>query len=580
MPDVNIQPLVRALENIQTQMQQQSTQIDGVGVEVGRVRGDLHLTSDELKALRAEFQEFRSQTERVANVQRSETKVGNLRDQLDREFGHYSVVRRTSVGMLQAFDVGNVSNATVTSVSEELMIQTPRYWLAPALVAIAAWSRDNQEMAERSVREAFSRDKNKTSLFFALILRRQARKDSSVRWLRHYVSSLDPQALTREFAIILEATSYDAFGPSGAQILSEVIGKWTRELRNRPEIVEAQVQSWVREIGIQRQEVNAAEFQALAHLSPEWPKLSRQLEAASALPQVIDKYGTIRGHDAVMPSILEDLLDDILDQLVVEYDDEELPLKREVVFHESVIEENGNLDKARERSDMIQKALDDTSDAVSMQTNAALHPETLGVGVQTQRIAIGVGQNDFRSAVSRFCTSYRSSAVDAVTLDFSSSHSNFATTYSFPGCVIGTSTPEAEGSSTIQRVWNETFDRHIALISFKDKWYIKPGLIGAAIAIVVFLISSIAGIVALIAAGGIVWFMGEQQKKKCDAAVKEAEVVRQSAIENSTALYRDALAQLVDARLIYEEADGHEGDLLNLIDTWPTATPVLEGVAS
>ena len=40
--------------------------------------------------------------------------------------------------------MGNISNAVATNVAEELMIQTPRYWLAPALVALAAWSHDRK----------------------------------------------------------------------------------------------------------------------------------------------------------------------------------------------------------------------------------------------------------------------------------------------------------------------------------------------------------------------------------------------------------------------------------------------------
>ena len=143
-------------------------------------------------------------------MQQSQVKIVDLKAQLDREFGHYSVVRRTSVGLLQGFDVGNISNAVATNVAEELMIQTPRYWLAPALVALAAWSHDRQDIAEKSVQEAFSRDRHKTSLFFTLVLRRQGRMSGSVRWLRHYMASLDPSALTREFAVILEASSCNA----------------------------------------------------------------------------------------------------------------------------------------------------------------------------------------------------------------------------------------------------------------------------------------------------------------------------------------------------------------------------------
>lgn len=137
--------LSRALNDIHRSISNQignlDTKVDGVRGEVGRVSGDLQTTRTELLALRDEFQSFVNQAARTANIQRSETVIGNLEAQLDREFGHYNDVRRTTIGTLQAFDIGNVTNKTVQQVSEELMIQTPRYWLAPALVGLAAWSR-------------------------------------------------------------------------------------------------------------------------------------------------------------------------------------------------------------------------------------------------------------------------------------------------------------------------------------------------------------------------------------------------------------------------------------------------------
>ncbi|NCD18375.1 MAG: hypothetical protein EOL89_00060 [Actinobacteria bacterium] len=573
---IDLSPLVREIEGMGRVL---GRAIEEVGSEVGVVRRDIRLTSDELQQLRKEFENYVQQATRTAAVQQSEVRVGNLKSQLDREFGHHSIVRRTSVGLLQAFDIGNVSNTTATSVAEELMIQTPRYWLAPVLVALAAWSHDNEEMAEKSVQEAYSRDKNKTSLFFALVLRRQGRQEAAVRWLRHYLTSLDPAALTREFAIILEATSHDAFGTSGQAVLSEVMDTWREELRSRQEIVESQIQQWAGEIGMHRQILARSAYPTLETLASEWTWIKRQLESASALPEVIDKYEAIREFDSPLPRVLEDLLDDILDRLVTDYDEEELPLRREVVFHEAVVEEAGDLDRARARADLVQEALEETTDVVSLQTSAAIHPETIGVSTQTQRIAIGLGQDDFRTAVGRYCAAYRGEAISTVTYTFGSGHSNYAKTYGFKGCSVRSDTPEETGIDRITQTWMDTLREHIQNISFKNSWYTKPSIIAGAIALLLLLIPAfrVAGVVALIIGAGIVYYRGEQEKKRCAQAVRAVEQVRQQAIDHSISLYRDANAQLVDAMLVYEELDAQESDLLRLIETWPTAKSTIEG---
>ena len=566
---VNFDPVFRALDQTRRALE---SQISEVSVDVGVVRQDVKSTNDELRQLRREFEAFVEQSERLAAVQQSETKVVNLKAELDRQFGHYAAVRRTSTGLLQAFDIGNVSNKTVQSISEELMIQTPRYWLAPALVTLAAWSRDNREIADKSVAEAFARDKNKASLFFALVLRRQGRMEASVRWLRHYLTSLDPLALTREFAVILEATSYDAFGPAGQRLLSTAMSEWVKELRTRDDIVESQINLWRREIQTQGQALAPTLFPALATVSPQWGQVKGTLEKASALPLVLEKYTAVRNHDGSIPRVLEDLLDDILDQLVSEYDDEELPLRREVRFHEAIIEERGHRDRAQAKADLLLRALERTDDVVTLQTTAAITPELMGVSTQTQRIAIGVGQQDFRTALGRHTAEYRSGHLTVVDIALGPDHSSYASSYKFPGWQSTTQVDEESALTQLRQIWQNTFDAAAESLRFKDSWYVKPALVAAAVALIAGLVGKIlVGLLFLALGAGVVYFLGEQKKAKCQATVDALEKAKGPAIDKSIEIYRDATAQFVEAELLYEELDATEADLIQLIDLWPTA---------
>lgn len=571
MSDLDLQPVLRQLREVGAEL---SMQINAVDANVGRMRGDLSNTNAELKQLKEDFLEFVKQAARVANVQQAETKVGNLKAELDRQFGHYAVVRRTSIGMLQAFDIGNVTNSTVQTVSEELMIQSPRYWLAPTLVAIAAWSRDDQRLAEKSVEVAFSRDPQKTSLFFTLLLRRQGRLEGAVRWLKHYLNSIDPTGLTREFAVILEASSYNAFGTHGRQLVQNKLSTWVEQLRDDDALVEEQVRRWVRELGVRRLQIETKPYETLAFISPDWPVVKRQLESASALAPTIEHYGAIRDRDIVMPPGIVDLLDDVLEKLVTEYDSEELPLKRDVVYQEAVITEDGDLSRARARAEAEVEALEEFTDVLSLQTQAALTPQYLGVSEQTQRIMIGVSVDDFRKATGRFFAAYRQNAVDDVALNFDASHSQYAQTFSFAGCSLRASTPEEEGVAALQDAWDRTFREYIDKLKFDNSWYILPSLIGLAVVVLAFLVSGKSPLVTLLTlliAAGVVWYKGDQKSSKSRDAIAEVQKARQSAVETSFSIYRDATAQFTDALLVYEECDGHEAELIKLIDGWPTA---------
>ena len=550
------------------------SKVDVVRSEVGRVSGDLQTTRAELLALRDEFQSFVQQAERVANVQRSETVIGNLEAQLDRDYGHYNDVRRTTIGTLQAFNIGNVTNKTVQQVSEELMIQTPRYWLAPALVGLAAWSRDNEELANRSIEAAFSRDPRKTSLFFALVLRRQARMDAATRWLRHYIQALDPRALTREFVVILEAASQEAFGPYGRQLIGQQLGKWNVLLRDDRSVVESQISAWTGDLDIHRAAVNESQWPHLARVSPQWPQFKDTLERASAHGFTAEKYLAIREEPTPLASSVQDQLDDILENLVTEYDEEELPLKRQVVFHQAVIDNNGDMDRAHAAADEINVALETTLDAVSLQTQTAIRRELYGVSVSAQKVAIGGSREDFLAAVHRFSADYRSRYLDTVDIVLPENHSEYALTLGFKGWQTNTAVPQQQAEASLATTWNQTVEDYLESVRFKDHNYYIAGGIG--LVGLVFMILCITGgavgfglLVFVAAVGGAAFWLW-RKKTDCDAKYRKAQDIAQAALEFSIDIYRATVAEFVDAKIAFGEEDAKESDLLLLIDTWPT----------
>ena len=92
------------------------------------------------------------------------------------------------------------------------MISTPGYWLAPCLVALAAWINDQPELAEKAIKEGIKRNDEKTSLFFALICRRADRKEACLKWTQRYLANQDEENLDRKTIIVLDAFASGLFG--------------------------------------------------------------------------------------------------------------------------------------------------------------------------------------------------------------------------------------------------------------------------------------------------------------------------------------------------------------------------------
>lgn len=566
MTSINIDfgPVIREVRSAVSEVDRHVSMVEG---QVGQVSRDLSQASRELQELKKQFDEWVNEARKTAAVQRAETVVGNLKADLDRKYGHYRVVRRSSIGTLEALDVGIVSNKSVQQVSEELMIQTPRYWLAPALVAVAAWSRDDQELAERAVSESFSRDRSKCSLFFALVLQRQGRLEGASRWIRHYLRSLDPLNLPREFAVILEALARNGFGLHGRHFVEEQLDAWLTMLRDDPAKIAEQVTLWVRDLQNYGGSIGQDQFRALRELSPNWPAIEKQIVDASVLGNAHARYAAILSTRVEVSTDVLAKMDDLLEILVREYDNEELPLRREVALQEAIIEFQGDIGRARQKAALEDQAMAENIDALSMQTYTAMMPEVLGVSVQTQIVSIGALKSEFREAVTAYTGFYRARALSSAAIDLRPDHSNLAMQYDFPGWRTRTDVPQAESEQSLTEVWNKTMDKLREQAAFKPTSLILP-IIGAV------LISMMFGfhIVALLLLGGAVGFYGWHKKQKAEKELAMIEKNCQQALEVSVDRYRTAMVEFADAMFTYEDADAKEPMLLSLIDSWPSSS--------
>jgi hypothetical protein len=113
---------------------------------------------------------------------------------------------------LLALDGGLAEDATMQLIAETQSINAPSYWLASALNALAAWTRDDRSAAERALMHASSCSRGRTALFFGLFNARFGRFDATDRWFRVYLEDQDPEKLSSEFTAVLHAAMLGLLG--------------------------------------------------------------------------------------------------------------------------------------------------------------------------------------------------------------------------------------------------------------------------------------------------------------------------------------------------------------------------------
>jgi hypothetical protein len=574
--------LRRKVDEVQGLVLRLEQGVGQVGMQVATVGQQAQETRTELQQLIRDFNAHVVEAQKTANVQRAETRIGVVEAQLEHKYGHYKVVRNLATGMLQGFDLGLVSDDTVRNVSEQRMLETPRYWLAPVLVALRAWLADEPEMCDRAIQEAYRRSPAKTSLFMALTLRRQGREENSLRWLRHYLAALNPGELGREFAMILESVSQGAFGPAGVALIQERLDDWRVRLMSDESRNLAQVTRWRAEIDQHAGPTSAAKYPRLVSVSPQWPQMDAALGRAGAHESLIRKYSAMAAEEPTPAERLEDQVDDILDLLVRGYDDEELPLRREHAEHHAVVRHGGDLAAARRSLDTDLLALDKKLDYLTIQSESALAPDKLGVSRATQRMAVSSCHEWFAQAHAAYSRDYRAAIPPNVDAVFQGQHNAAGVVFQLPQWVGSFTQPMEALERSLAEHWDRAAKSFIDNLAYK--WgtnLIAPIAITVVLLVCAFQQPAIL-LLALLVGGGWGLYLWNQSQ----AAAKRQDEVRallERGKQDSLQQLRGAGAELVDWSQAFQQADGQESAVRALIAdlarSGATATPYERRVA-
>lgn len=379
------------LSRIENSLSAINDNINGVYQQVATVEQQLEDTQSDLALLAEEFREYVRQDGLIKNVQLAETRLVKVRQELENKYGHYEDVRRRAIGILQAVDTSLVRKDTIENASEEQLLAAPRYWLAPCLIALSAWLSDKKELAEKAVVEALRRDDEKTSLFFALVTRRGGRYQSSRSWLERYFGQQDPNELKREIVILIDGFSNGIFGPEARAKCGLLIKSWLDELSQKAGFVEAQRDQWKKALLSRTEKLSASKFPHLRKYSPTWPQLQRALEGAQLHDIIFQYFNFILTQEIVPSKNLAFAVDQLLDILVREFDEEELPLRREERLNELIIKEDGDKNTAQNLF-ANEKVVEERLDFTQLLTNFSMYPTESNASVATQKLAIALSK--------------------------------------------------------------------------------------------------------------------------------------------------------------------------------------------
>ncbi|WP_146175103.1 hypothetical protein [Umezawaea tangerina] len=543
MSDAQARNLINAVNNVsnaQVELNRQQLVLQGSITQVAATQDQ---TRSELQDLSARFEEYTRRDELRHNLQIASTGIIEVRQELTTNFGQFSDVRRLATGTLQALDVGIVSHGTMRQLSEELMLLTPNYWLAPALVAIAAWIRDDEALAGKALGEAVRRDNDKASLFFALVLRRHQRNEATARWLRQYTARQDPSKLSREFTVVLDAVSTGAFGHEAKPLVLEQMSEWYDRLCSDQGIVDKQVGRWAEMLDTLRRPVDPR-YTVLPSISPTWPRLKELYEGATVHGAAEAMFRQMFSGPVPQSDDLHKRVDDILAKLVTNFDLEEAPLRRKEATLQAIIDADGDKVAAATAMRVADPLHEATVDFLTLISNAALHAEKAGASLGTRRFAVALARDWIVQAAGRLEAGNLATVPSEVEV----------TLEGWRGTIDG-ATGEQHLVAGLARHIDRQTDRAVAKVRFTGGPL--AAAIGAGFALLFALLSAFGGSVGfavfmILVAGGLGGWAAVQAR---GLPARRAEIRRQGEQRKAVALarLRGGIAELVDLRAEWEQ---------------------------
>lgn len=552
----NLNAIENGLNAIHRSLGTLNNNLEVIDQNVNTVNGNVKIVYDQIGALARDFHDFVQLQIRANALSKAQQRVIQIRQEMEKKFGHYDIVRRTATGILQADDLEIVKKNTISNATEELMISTPGYWLAPCLVALAAWINDQPELAERALKEGIKRNDEKTSLFFALICRRADRKPASLKWTQRYLANQDEENLNRKTIIILDAFASGLLGADSEGIISKQMREWLEHLSDKPGFIEQQTKQWSDAINLKRKPMQDNDYTYLRKYSKTWPVLQDIMEGAMLHAEILSYFEAIFAQEASTDS-LKAQLDEILNSLVSEFDDEEIPLRKEEKFNQFIIDFDGDENRARKNMAVEQTAFKEHKDFTQLLTDAAMKPESSHASVSTQKFAIALSKEWISNAYSDVVAQNRMKIPNEIEINVDT---------------FNDKTTDGQNETELIEKFNTLVNNEkanalsqFALSGFEKfcKWGgIAIGAIGLIMTITV---NIFLGLIAIIAGVGMV-INHFSKKKKVKQSHQNIEAQFEEKRQKGSQIIRAVLAEVVDFRAEFSEKDSESQRVLDFLE--------------
>ena len=246
-----------------------------------------------------------------------------------------------------------------------------------------------------------------------------------------------------------------------------------------------------------------------------------------------------------------------MNSLVTDFDDEELPLRKEEKFEQFVVDFDGDEGRARQNMTIEQTSFDTHKDFTQLLTDAAMKAETTHSSVSSQKLAFALSKDWVLNAYNDIVAQNRMKIPNEIEINIDT---------------FATKTTDGQNEKELVDQFNQHIDSRKSralsqyVLSSFEQFCLYGGAAIGIIGLFMFVAGSIfLGAIAVIA--GIAMVLNHNSKKKqIEQNKKTAEEQFEKKRETGVQIIRATLAEVVDFRLDFSEHDAESQSVIDFLE--------------
>ncbi|WP_413804444.1 hypothetical protein [Streptomyces sp. OE57] len=401
--------------------------LHGVRADVVRLRGDVTEVRQDVAELesavsgtRKVLDAFIEQYGRDREVARAQAELARLTTVFQADFAQRKQTRALARGLVhtltaQAVRRKVVNTATVRACAEERMLLEPAYWLAPAMMAVAANFRSETDQGERAQSHACTLDAAKANLFFALTSSRLGDEAAAAAWMDTYLQTLDPGELGQDFYVVLDAIASNELGEEALSYTLQAMAGWNQSMHRT-----SAAAKWEARLRDLRSRTSEDQYTALRETcGTQWDALRHGWELATIPESTLDYLRRTfpDGPDGVDRPVGDGRhVESALERLINQLEPDEAHLREQMRRLERIIEHEGDLEAARQAH---RSSLGPEAEPVTFMVlldQAVFAPDEARLGPPARRMALRAIWPSLEDAANRIVAESRRRLPHHITL--------------------------------------------------------------------------------------------------------------------------------------------------------------------